>query len=143
MIKNFFVIRSLVIRNFCTCTYHGQFIFRTCTWSKKVKNEIFPPASFSSTKLEQRLKNCVHLSLLAGQPTRPIVQCSLIIFTYRKTDQKVRKMTNIRIRTLLWDNQYQIRQYLKNVVAQLCIVNCLVSIKYKNPYRTFIAVPRK
>jgi hypothetical protein len=80
-IRNFairnFVIGSFVIRNFFTCTYHGQLIFRTCTWSKKLKNEIFPPASFSSTKLEQWLKNRVHLSLLAGQPKVDKTNCTM------------------------------------------------------------------
>ncbi len=42
---------------------------KICTWSKKVKNAIFPPASFFSMKLIQWLKNRVQLFSLAGQPT--------------------------------------------------------------------------
>jgi hypothetical protein len=71
-----------------------------------VKNETFPPASFSSTKLEQRLKNCVHLSLLAGQPK--VKKNNLTMFLVqllknRPADQKNDKLSNIKIKQSLTD----------------------------------------
>jgi hypothetical protein len=80
---------------------------------------MFPPASFSSTKLEQRLKNRVHLSLLAGQPKVKNNNQTMFLaqlFKNRPADQKNDKLSNIRIRHSITDSTV----FKQNPVAQLC-----------------------